>query len=59
MMEQIKLFLFVLSILYSLRVIIEFVMKLTQDNPQPMTLGKVENISLLLSISYIITFILI
>jgi hypothetical protein len=49
----------VLSILYSLRVILEFVMKLTQDNPQPMTLGKVENISLLLSISYIITYILI
>lgn len=59
MMEQIKLFLFVLSIVYLIRIVGEFVMKLTQDNPQPMTLSKVENISLLLSISYIITFILI
>ena len=58
-MEQIKLFLFVLSVVYLIRIVGEFVMKLTQDNPQPMTLSKVENISLLLSISYIITFILI
>lgn len=59
MMEQIKLFLFVLSIVYSIRVIGEFVIKLTQDNPQPMTLTKLENVALLFSLSYIITYILI
>jgi len=59
MMEQFKLFLFVLSIIYSIRVVVEFVIKLTQDNPEPMTLTKLENIALLLSLSYIITYILI
>ena len=45
MIEQIKLFLFVLSILYTLRFIVEFVIRLTQENPEPMTLTKWEQIS--------------
>jgi hypothetical protein len=59
MIEQIKLFLFVLSILYTLRFIVEFVIRLTQENPEPMTLTKWEQISQLVSLSYIITYILI
>ena len=58
-MEEIKLFLFVLSIIYSLRIAVEFVMKLTQDNPEPMKISKVEQTLLLFSISFIITHILI
>ena len=59
MIEQIKLFLFVLSILYTLRFIVEFVIRLTQENPEPMTLTKWEQISQLVSLSYIIKYILI
>lgn len=59
MMEQIKLYLFVLSIIYSLRFIISFVVRLTQENPEPMKLSKVEDALLLFSLSYIITYFLI
>jgi hypothetical protein len=58
MMQQIKLFLFVLSIVYSLRIIVEFLIKLTQENPEPMKLSKLEQSLQLISLSYIITYIL-
>jgi hypothetical protein len=58
-MEQIKLFFFVLSIVYSLRIIVEFSMKLTQENPEPMKLTKLEQTLQIISLSYIITYILI
>lgn len=57
-MQQIKLFLFVLSIVYSLRIIVEFLIKLTQENPEPMKLSKLEQSLQLISLSYIITYIL-
>jgi hypothetical protein len=59
MMPQIKLFFFVLSIVYSLRIIVEFGIKLTQENPEPMKLSKLEQSLQLISLSYIITYILI
>ena len=55
MMQQIKLFLFVLSIVYSLRIIVEFLIKLTEENPEPMKLSKLEQSLQLISLSYIIT----
>jgi hypothetical protein len=58
-MEQIKLFFFVLSIMYSLRIIVEFGMKLTQEDPEPMKLTKLEEALQVVSLSYIITYILI
>ena len=58
-MEQIKLFFFVISIVYSLRIIVEFGMKLTQEDPQPMKLTKIEESLQIISLSYIITYILI
>ena len=58
-MEQIKLFFFVLSIVYSLRIIVEFGMKLTQENPEQMKLTKFEQALQIISLSYIITYILI
>ena len=59
MMEQIKLFLFVLSIVFTLRFIIEFILKLVQENPTPMSLSKVNESLLYVAVSYIITYILI
>jgi hypothetical protein len=59
MMEQIKLYLFVLSIIYSLRFLVAFVIRLTQENPEQMKLSKVEDALLLFSLSYIITYFLI
>jgi hypothetical protein len=59
MIQEIKLFLFVLSIIYSIRIIVEFVLKLTQENPEPMKLSKVEQAIQVFALSYIITYILI
>jgi hypothetical protein len=59
MMQQIKLFFFVLSILYLTKFLLEFIVKLFQENPEPMKLSNVEQIILLVASSYIITYILI
>jgi len=58
MMQQIKLFFFVLSIIYILRFIIELGIKLIQDNTEPMKVSKLEQIVQIISLSYIITYIL-
>lgn len=58
MLQQIKLFLFVLSIIYTLRFVVELVIRLFQDNPEPMTLSKLEQFYQFVALSYIITFIL-
>jgi len=57
-MYQIKVFLFVISILFSMRLIAEFTIKLFQDNPEPLVLSKIEQVLIYLAASYIITFIL-
>jgi len=57
-MYQVKVFLFVISILFSLRLIAEFTIKLFQDNPEPLVLSKTEQVLIYLAASYIITFIL-
>lgn len=59
MMQQIKLFFFVLGILYLTKFLLEFIVKLFQENPEPMKLSNVEQIVLLVASSYIITYILI
>ena len=58
MMLQIKLFFFVLGILYLTKFLLEFIVKLFQANPEPMKLSNVEQIILLVAFSYIITYIL-
>ena len=58
MMLQIKLFFFVLGILYLTKFLLEFIVKLFQENPEPMKLSNVEQIILLVASSYIITYIL-
>ena len=57
-MQQIKLFFFVLGILYLTKFLLEFIVKLFQENPEPMKLSNVEQIVLLVASSYIITYIL-
>jgi hypothetical protein len=57
-MLQIKLFFFILSIVYLLRFIVELVIKLTQDNTEPIVTTKVEKSLQLIALSYIITYIL-
>ena len=58
MMQQIKFFFFVLGILYLTKFLLEFIVKLFQENPEPMKLSNVEQIVLLVASSYIITYIL-
>jgi len=58
MLQQIKLFLFVLSIIYTLRFVVELVIRLFQDNPEPIQLSKLEQFYQFVALSYIITFIL-
>lgn len=59
MMEQIKLFLFVLSLIYTLRFVFEFVLKLLQENPEPLVIKEIEKTFLYFTSAYIITYILI
>jgi hypothetical protein len=57
-MLQIKLFFFILSIVYLSSFVVELVIKLTQDNTEPMVTTKVEKSLQLIALSYIITYIL-
>ena len=59
MINEIKVFLLVLSVVYTLRFILEFIIKLFQEEPVPMKLNKVNEVFLYLSLSYIITSIII
>ena len=59
MINNIELFLFVLSIVFILRFIIEFVVKLFIVDAQPLSITKYEKVFLYFSFSYIITYILI
>ncbi len=59
MIEQIKLFLFILSLVFTLRFVIEFIVKLFQEEPQPMEVNSVKEVFIYLAISYIITYIII
>lgn len=59
MISKVELFLFVLSIVFVLRFILEFVIKLFITDAEPLSLNKYEKVSLYFSVSYIITYILI
>ena len=55
-MSDIKIFLFILSIIYTLRFVIEFVFKLFEDNPTVLVISKYNQVFLYFAISYIITY---
>ena len=52
-------FLLVLSTIYVVRFVVEFGIKLLQDNPEPLEISKTETVFMYMAISYIITYILI
>ena len=54
-MDEIKLFLFILSLMFICKNIIVFSVKLFETDPEPMTLTTTEKILLYLSFSYVIT----
>jgi hypothetical protein len=55
MINEIKIFFLILSIVFSLRFVFEFIVKLLQEEPVPMKISKVNEVFLYLSLSYIIT----
>jgi hypothetical protein len=52
-------FLFVLSSIYIVKYLLELIVRLFQDDVEPIKVSKVEGIFYYLAIAYIITFILI
>jgi len=56
MMLEVKIFLLVLSIVYTLRFAIEFIFKLFEENPSVLVISKYNQIFLYFAISYIITY---
>lgn len=59
MLQELRLFFFVLSIIYILRFIVELVIRLFQQDPESMSLPKWEQFAHYVALSYIITYILI
>lgn len=57
-MNEIKVFLLVLSLIFLLKNIGIFVLKLFQPEPEPMKLDKTEKVLLYLSLTYVITFLI-
>ena len=55
-MIEIKIFLLVLSIIYLLRYVISFLVKLSEEEPTPIKISDISKIFIYLSISYIITY---
>jgi hypothetical protein len=59
MISEIKLFLFVLSVVFELRFISTFIYQLTRETPEELKISEVEKILLYFTTAYIITYILI
>jgi hypothetical protein len=55
MIPKIELFFLVLSAIYCVKFIFEFIFALRQDNPEPIKISSVEKVLLYLASSYIIT----
>lgn len=59
MLMEIKLYLFVLSVIFQLKFVVEFLLKFTQETPTPIKVNEIEKIFLYLASAYTITFFLI
>jgi len=59
MINELKLFLLILSLVFALPFVFEFVFKLFQENPEQIDVNKTEKVLLHIAIAYIITYILI
>lgn len=58
MIKIASIFFFVLSIIFLLRYIVEFVIMLRDDNPKPLTINKTIEVFIYVAVSYIITFLI-
>lgn len=56
-MNELKFFIFIFSMFYLVKLLFDMGLRLTQENPKPITLDKYQLILLGLSLSYIITYI--
>jgi hypothetical protein len=59
MMTNVLIYFSILSLIYLLRFIFEFLIKLLSEEPSVMKISKYDEVFLYLSISYLITFIII
>ena len=59
MINEIKIFFLILSVVFTLRFVVEFIVKLYQEEPVPMKINKINEVFLYLSLSYIITSIIV
>lgn len=57
-MNEIKLFFFVLCLVYLIKVLVTIGIKFTQTEPEPMKFSIIDKIFLYLSTSYVITWII-
>ena len=58
MVNIIMIFLMVLSTIYTLRYVVEFLIKFFSDEPSVIKLNKVETVFVYIAVSYIITFLI-
>ena len=58
MIKAISVFLFILSIVFILRYVVEIFLAIRSDVPKPININKVIEVFLYLSISYILTFLI-
>jgi hypothetical protein len=59
MLMEIKLYLFILSVIFQLKFVVEFLLKFTQETPSPIKISETEKIFLYLASAYTITYFLI
>jgi hypothetical protein len=59
MINEIKLFVLILSLIFTLKFVFQFVIKLFQENPEEMKIDKNEKVLLHFASAYIITYFLI
>jgi len=56
MIEKVQLFVLILSIVFTLKKLIDFFIVLNQETPEPIKMSTTEKVFLYLGVSYIITF---
>lgn len=57
-LKGIALYVFILSIVFLLKYVIQFVMGLMSSSPQKIVIPKLERIGIMLAISYFLTYII-
>lgn len=58
MLKQIEIFLFILSSIYLLRFVIEFLVRFKDEVPKPMEISNVNQVFIYLAVAYVITYLI-